>query len=167
VVFGMQYRCGVALQIADCEHHHLHHRQCVVCKLRGAREGLRAGTVCAVTSGRALVPRLGSAAFFEVAPTVCGRIRSSSGKSVIHLQAFPNHNQRRSGVTCSTLGNHRAALATCGVGTDAMAPEQRRELAVFVFLAFILAPVLAVLIVSGFGFCVWMYQLLAGPPGAP
>jgi periplasmic nitrate reductase NapE len=46
-----------------------------------------------------------------------------------------------------------------------MASEQRRELMVFVFLALVLAPVLAVLIVAGFGFCVWMYQLLAGPPG--
>ena len=28
------------------------------------------------------------------------------------------------------------------------------------------APVLAVLTVAGFGFIVWMYQLVAGPPGS-
>ena len=43
--------------------------------------------------------------------------------------------------------------------------EKRRELAMFVFLTLILAPALAVLFVSAFGFCVWMYQLIAGPPG--
>lgn len=42
--------------------------------------------------------------------------------------------------------------------------EQRRELAVFLFLTFVLAPLLAVIIVAGYGFCVWMYQLVAGPP---
>jgi nitrate reductase NapE len=42
--------------------------------------------------------------------------------------------------------------------------EQRRELAVFIFLTFILAPILAVIIVAGYGFLVWMYQLIAGPP---
>jgi len=45
-----------------------------------------------------------------------------------------------------------------------MQTEQRRELAVFIFLTFILAPILAVVIVAGYGFCVWMYQLIAGPP---
>jgi nitrate reductase NapE len=45
-----------------------------------------------------------------------------------------------------------------------MQVEQRRELAVFVFLTFILAPILAVIIVAGYGFIVWMYQIIAGPP---
>ena len=35
----------------------------------------------------------------------------------------------------------------------------------FVFLAVVMAPVLASLIVAGYGFLVWMTQLLAGPPG--
>jgi len=42
--------------------------------------------------------------------------------------------------------------------------EKRRELAVFLFLTLVLAPVLAVLIVAGYGFLVWMYQIIAGPP---
>lgn len=42
--------------------------------------------------------------------------------------------------------------------------DKRRELTVFIFLTFILAPILAVLIVAGYGFVVWMVQLIAGPP---
>jgi nitrate reductase NapE len=45
-----------------------------------------------------------------------------------------------------------------------MEPTHRRELAVFAFLTLLLAPVLAVIVVAGYGFCVWMYQLLMGPP---
>lgn len=39
------------------------------------------------------------------------------------------------------------------------------ELRAFIVLAVLLAPVLAVTIVAGYGFLVWMYQLLAGPLG--
>jgi nitrate reductase NapE len=46
----------------------------------------------------------------------------------------------------------------------ATASTKKRELTLFLFLAFVLAPILAVLIVAGYGFCVWMYQLVAGPP---
>jgi nitrate reductase NapE len=42
--------------------------------------------------------------------------------------------------------------------------EKRRELAVFVFLTLVLAPLIAVLVVAGYGFMVWMYQMIAGPP---
>lgn len=41
--------------------------------------------------------------------------------------------------------------------------EERRSL---VFLSVVMAPVLAVMIVGGYGFLVWMYQLFAGPPGS-
>ncbi len=44
--------------------------------------------------------------------------------------------------------------------------QKRRELRAFLFLTVVLAPVLSVVIVGGFGFLVWMYQLLAGPPGS-
>jgi nitrate reductase NapE len=40
--------------------------------------------------------------------------------------------------------------------------EERRS---FLFLTVVMAPVLAVVIVGGYGFVVWMVQLLAGPPG--
>lgn len=40
-----------------------------------------------------------------------------------------------------------------------------QELRSFLFLSVVMAPVLAVIFVSGYGFIVWMYQLVAGPPG--
>jgi nitrate reductase NapE len=43
--------------------------------------------------------------------------------------------------------------------------EKRAERRAIIFLAVVLAPIVAVLVVAGYGFCVWMYQLIAGPPG--
>ena len=40
-------------------------------------------------------------------------------------------------------------------------------LRMFLLLTVVLAPVLAVMVVGGYGFLVWMYQLVAGPPGPP
>ncbi|HTI45210.1 MAG TPA: periplasmic nitrate reductase, NapE protein [Casimicrobiaceae bacterium] len=34
----------------------------------------------------------------------------------------------------------------------------------FLFFTVVMAPVLAVMLVGSYGFLVWMYQLLAGPP---
>ena len=45
-----------------------------------------------------------------------------------------------------------------------VAVSKRRELLVFVFLAVVLFPVIAVGVVAGWGFLVWMWQLIAGPP---
>ncbi len=42
--------------------------------------------------------------------------------------------------------------------------SKRRELWGFLFLTVIFAPTLAVAIVGGYGFLVWMYQLGQGPP---
>ncbi|MEY8841491.1 periplasmic nitrate reductase, NapE protein [Cribrihabitans sp. XS_ASV171] len=44
---------------------------------------------------------------------------------------------------------------------------RRRELVQFLILAFGVWPVVAVGVVGGYGFLVWMYQLIAGPPGPP
>lgn len=41
-----------------------------------------------------------------------------------------------------------------------------QELRSFLFLSVVMAPVLAVTIVVGYGFLVWFYQLFAGPPGS-
>ena len=41
---------------------------------------------------------------------------------------------------------------------------KRRELRGFLFLTVILAPALAVALVGGYGFLIWMYQLIQGPP---
>ena len=40
-----------------------------------------------------------------------------------------------------------------------------RELRGFLFLTVVLAPVLTIAIVGGYGFAIWIYQLIAGPPG--
>ena len=42
--------------------------------------------------------------------------------------------------------------------------EKRQELTVLLFLTLVLAPLIAIAIVAGYGFVVWMYQLIAGPP---
>lgn len=42
-----------------------------------------------------------------------------------------------------------------------------KETRLFLFLVIFLFPILAVAIVGGYGFLVWMYQLFAGPPGPP
>lgn len=44
---------------------------------------------------------------------------------------------------------------------------RREELLAFITLAIIIWPILAVGVVGGYGFLVWMYQLIAGPPGPP
>ena len=52
-------------------------------------------------------------------------------------------------------------MATDDDGTMA----RRRELMVFLFLTVVLAPALSVAIVGGYGFAIWISQLLLGPPG--
>lgn len=50
--------------------------------------------------------------------------------------------------------------------TPDSAAEKRSELITFLLLTVVLAPVLAVAIVGGYGFVIWMYQaLVGGPPG--
>ena len=44
-------------------------------------------------------------------------------------------------------------------------PKKKDELKSFLFLTVILAPVVAVNIVSGYGFTIWISQMLMGPPG--
>lgn len=41
-----------------------------------------------------------------------------------------------------------------------------QELRSFLFLTAVMAPVLTVIIVAGYGFIVLFYQLIAGPPGS-
>ncbi|MFO1137980.1 MAG: periplasmic nitrate reductase, NapE protein [Paracoccus sp. (in: a-proteobacteria)] len=49
--------------------------------------------------------------------------------------------------------------------TAAATPSRARELLTFAILAFGIWPFLAVCFVGGYGFLVWFYQILAGPPG--
>jgi nitrate reductase NapE len=46
-------------------------------------------------------------------------------------------------------------------------PSRRQEIFAFVVLAILIWPVLAVAIVGGYGFVVWMLQIVFGPPGPP
>lgn len=45
--------------------------------------------------------------------------------------------------------------------------NRSREWRLYIFIVVFLFPILSVMIVGGFGFIVWMYQLFAGPPGPP
>lgn len=47
------------------------------------------------------------------------------------------------------------------------ATTRRGELLTFLVLAFGIWPVVAVGVVGGYGFLVWMYQIVFGPPGPP
>lgn len=46
------------------------------------------------------------------------------------------------------------------------APTKRQETLFFTILAFVVVPALSVAVVAGYGFCIWMYQIFAGPPTA-
>ncbi|WP_448208086.1 periplasmic nitrate reductase, NapE protein [Azospirillum sp. sgz302134] len=44
---------------------------------------------------------------------------------------------------------------------------RRREIAMFLLLAVVIWPILSIAVVGGYGFLVWMAQLIMGPPGPP
>jgi len=43
--------------------------------------------------------------------------------------------------------------------------EKKTEWYAFIFLVVFLAPAMAVAIVGGYGFAVWISQIILGPPG--
>ena len=47
------------------------------------------------------------------------------------------------------------------------AGTRRREIVAFAVLAVLIWPFVAVAVVGGYGFLVWMYQIVTGPPGPP
>ena len=47
------------------------------------------------------------------------------------------------------------------------ATSRRKELLAFFILAFGIWPIVAVAVVGGYGFLVWMWQIVNGPPGPP
>lgn len=47
------------------------------------------------------------------------------------------------------------------------APRRRREILAFLFLTGVVMPGLAVAFVGGYGLLVWIFQMIAGPPGPP
>jgi nitrate reductase NapE len=56
-----------------------------------------------------------------------------------------------------------------GLGGDTTIRTRRRrmEIFAFLFLTAVLMPALAVATVGSYGLAVWVYQMLAGPPGPP
>jgi nitrate reductase NapE len=59
---------------------------------------------------------------------------------------------------------------TAGASGPEVASERatrRAEFLAFLTLAVLIWPIVAVGIVGGYGFLVWMFQLVAGPPGPP
>lgn len=51
--------------------------------------------------------------------------------------------------------------------TESLVKTRRRELLTFLALAFGIWPIVAVAVVGGYGFLVWMWQIVFGPPGPP
>ena len=47
------------------------------------------------------------------------------------------------------------------------AAGKARERRAFLLLTLVIFPLLAVCVVAGYGFLVWMWQMFAGPPTAP
>jgi periplasmic nitrate reductase NapE len=46
-------------------------------------------------------------------------------------------------------------------------PSRNVELLTFILLAIVIWPILAIGLVGGYGFLIWTYQSIAGPPGPP
>ncbi len=55
------------------------------------------------------------------------------------------------------------------VGSDDIGRPRRKrmEIFAFLFLTAVVMPVLAVGVVGSYGFAVWIYHMVAGPPGPP
>ena len=53
------------------------------------------------------------------------------------------------------------------MNSDSNAGRKSMELRAFGLLTAFLAPILAILIVGGLGFTIWIFQLFSGPPGPP
>jgi len=50
---------------------------------------------------------------------------------------------------------------------QAFTSSRRDEVLAFLILAVLIWPIVAVGTVGGYGFLIWMYQIVFGPPGAP
>ncbi|TAI63386.1 periplasmic nitrate reductase, NapE protein [Bradyrhizobium sp. Leo170] len=51
--------------------------------------------------------------------------------------------------------------------TRARPRRRRMEIFAFLFLTAVVMPALAVATVGSYGLAVWIYQMIAGPPGPP
>jgi len=58
-------------------------------------------------------------------------------------------------------------MSAAGDDTSERARRKRMEIFAFLFLTAVLMPALAVATVGSYGLAVWVYQMMAGPPGPP
>lgn len=45
--------------------------------------------------------------------------------------------------------------------------QKNREIRLFLFLVIVLFPLVTVIAIGGYGMAVWLFQMVAGPPGPP
>jgi nitrate reductase NapE len=76
-----------------------------------------------------------------------------------------------SGPDAANQSNHQIETRFCmsAAGDDRSGRPRRRRMEVFafLFLTAVLLPAFAVATVGSYGLAVWVYQMLAGPPGPP
>jgi nitrate reductase NapE len=73
---------------------------------------------------------------------------------------------REPGGTTTVLMIKMSLPSVPGLRADPVtARQRRRELAMFLLLAIVIWPIIAIGVVGGYGFIVWMYYLFTGPPG--
>ena len=58
-------------------------------------------------------------------------------------------------------------MPAVGDDTTGYSRRRRMEIFAFLFLTAVLMPALAVGVVGSYGLGVWIYQMVAGPPGPP
>jgi nitrate reductase NapE len=58
-------------------------------------------------------------------------------------------------------------MSAAGDDRDGRLRRRRMEVFAFLFLTAVLMPAFAVAAVGSYGLAVWVYQMLAGPPGPP
>jgi nitrate reductase NapE len=59
------------------------------------------------------------------------------------------------------------AMSAAGDDRSGRPRRRRMEIFAFLFLTAVLLPAFAVATVGSYGLAVWVYQMLAGPPGPP
>ena len=80
-----------------------------------------------------------------------------------HMDLNPRHRGTQSRAS-SGIARPNGRIAIRNDATEVSSISQ--ELRGFLLLTAVIAPALAVAVVTGYGFLVWMYQLFAGPPGS-
>jgi nitrate reductase NapE len=58
-------------------------------------------------------------------------------------------------------------MSNAEAGRPVSSRTKRDEIIAFLILAVVIWPVIAVGVVGGYGFLIWMLQVVLGPPGPP